>query len=434
MEILILFVLTLLNGFFALSEIALVSVKKSRIEHLAAQGSSRAKTILALLENPEGFLSSVQVGITLIGIVAGAYGGAKLTDDLEHYLLHYPAIAPYAHNVAMIFVIGCITYFTIVIGELVPKTIAMNNAESIALNCAKIIKYFTMATYPFVKLLSFSTQLIMRIFGVKINDADQVSEEELRFMIKTAGKQGVLETQESQVHQNLFSFTDQTAKSLMTHSSDVEWIDITEDKETIYLQLKESAHSKFIVSEGVLDNIKGVVYIKDFLEQMDRDDFDMNKLLKTPIFVTQNTPAFHLINTFKNNKQYMAVVVDEFGSVKGIVTLHDLFEAIIGDLPDEDERDELFIFKRNDNTYLIDGKTLIHEINQFFQKEIIEDNQSKYTTISGFMIEHLKRIPAIGDKVEVENLVFEIMDMDKVRIDKVLLTIKAIEAEVVNSN
>lgn len=427
MELLIIFILTFLNGFFALSEIALVSVKKSRIEHLAAKGSSRAKIILKLLENPENFLSSVQVGITLIGIISGAYGGATLTDDMEGYLSSFSFLQPYVHDMSLVIVIGGITYFSIVIGELVPKSIAMNNAEAIALFSVPIIKYFTLATYPFVKLLSISTKLILKLFGVKENGNERINEEELLFMLKNAGKQGVLEKEESQVHQNLFSFTDQTAKSLMTNSKEVEWIDYNDDKAKIFRQLRESVHSKFIVGDGAIDKIKGVITIKDFLENHNHEKFKIDDIISTPIFFTQATTAFKILNTFKIKKQYIGIVLDEYGDVKGIITLHDLIEAIVGDLPDEDETDELNIIKRTDGTYLINGKTLIYEFNQYFQREVIKDNISKYTTISGFILEHLRTIPNAGDKVNYNNLQFEIMDMDGNRIDKVLITAIKIE-------
>lgn len=421
MEILVIFILTLLNGFFALTEIALVSVKKSRIEHLAAQGSARARIILQLLENPENFLSSVQVGITLVGIVSGAYGGAALTDDLESMLMDVTWLQPYTHDISLVLVIGGITYFTIVIGELVPKTIAMNNSEAIALTCVPIIKYFTMATYPFVKLLSFSTALILKIFGIKEIDSEKVSEEELRFMLKAAGKQGVLENEESQVHNNLFSFTDQTAKSLMTHSSHLEWINSLNSKEEIFEQLRTSVHSKFVVAAGSLDHVQGIITIREFLEHQNNVDFELKSIIHEPIYFTQSTPAFKILNSFKGRKQYIGIVVDEFGSIKGIVTLHDLFEAIVGDLPDEDEDDEQHIFKRPDGTYLIDGRTLIYELNQFFQREVIEDNIEHYTTISGFILNELKSIPTAGDRLVHNNISLEIMDMDGVRIDKVLM-------------
>jgi len=247
MEVLIILFLTLLNGFFSLSEIALVSVKKSRMEHLAAQGNTRALTVLKLLDNPENFLSSVQVGITLIGIISGAYGGATLTDDLEKVLVNFAFLGNYVHTVSLIAVIGSITYFTIVIGELVPKTIAMNNSEKIALVCVPIIKYFTFASFPFVKLLSISTKFILKIIGAKEANSDHVSEEELKFLLLNAGKSGVLETEESEVHQNIFSFSDQTAKSLMKHSSEVEWVNTNNSKEEIFSQITEFNHSKIIV-------------------------------------------------------------------------------------------------------------------------------------------------------------------------------------------
>lgn len=422
MELVIIFILTLLNGFFALTEIALVSLKKSRIEHLAAQGSSRAKTVLKLLENPENFLSSVQVGITLIGIISGAYGGAALTDDMEGYLSRFSFLHPYVHDVSLVIVIGGITYFSIVIGELVPKSIAMNNAEAIALNCVPIIKYFTLATFPFVKLLSISTKLILKIFRIKENESERISEEELIFMLKTAGGQGVLEKEETQVHQNLFSFTDQTAKSLMTNSKEIEWINYRDDKEKIFIQVRESVHSKFIVGDGAIDKIKGVLTIKDFLENYNRTNFKLNDIISQPIFFTSNSSAFKILNTFKAKKQYIGIVLDEHGGVKGIVTLHDLIEAIVGDLPDEDETDELNIIKREDGTYLIDGKTLIYELNQYFHREVIEDNSLRYTTISGFILEHLGTIPNTGAILKHNNLQFEIVDMDKNRIDKVLMS------------
>ncbi len=423
MEILVIFGLTLLNGFFSLSEIALVSVKKSRMEHLASRGDSRAKTILQLLENPENFLSSVQVGITLIGIVSGAYGGAALTDDLEKYLVEISWLAPYAHNIALISVIGSITYFTIVIGELVPKTLAMNNPEGIALICVPIIRYFTFITFPFVKLLSISTKLILKLVGMKESDGERVSEEELKFLIKSAGKQGILEKEESDVHHNLFYFTDQTAKTLMTHHTDVEWIDINKPTQDIFQQLKDSVHSKFVVADKSLNQILGVLTIKTFLENFNRPDFELNQIIEKPIFVIENATAFKILNLFKQKKQYIAVVIDEYGSVEGIVTLHDLIEAIVGDLPDEDEKDDEFIIPRKDGSYLIDGKTLIYELNQYFKREVITENNALYTTISGYLIEELQAMPNVGDVIETEKFTFEVIDMDHLRIDKVLLTI-----------
>ena len=425
MEVIIIFVLTLLNGFFALSEIALVSVNKSRIQHKADKGNKNALLVLKLLDNPENFLSSVQVGITLIGIVAGAYGGATLTGEMVNFLSQFSFLGDSVTLVSMIIVIGTITYFTIVLGELVPKTIAMNNAEKIALFCVPIVNVFTKATYPFVKLLSASTKLILKLLQIKENDAERVSEDELRFMLKVAGKQGVLETEESQAMQNLFSFTDQTAKSLMTHSFEVEWIDYNWTKEEIFDKIKESAHSRFLVGEGSLDILKGVVYVKDLLDSYSDPKFSLDKILTNPMFIIQNTPAFKILNQFKDKKQYLGVVVDEFGSVRGIITLHDLVEAIMGDLPDEDELDEeKNITQRKGEGYFINGRTPVWELNQYFSKKVIEDNNGRYSTISGFLIDQLKAMPHTGDIIETTSYTFEILDMDGVRIDKVLMSLK----------
>jgi putative hemolysin len=423
MEILIIFFLTLLNGFFSLSEIALVSVKKSRMEHLAAQGNTRAQTVLKLLENPENFLSSVQVGITLIGIISGAYGGATLTDDLEKVLVQFTFLGNYVHSISLVIVIGSITYFTIVIGELVPKTIAMNNSEKIALVCVPIIKYFTFASFPFVKLLSFSTKLILKILGVKESNSDHVSEEELKFLILNAGKSGVLETEESEIHQNIFSFSDQTAKSLMKHSSEVEWVNIKKSKEEIFNKIIEFSHSKIIVSEGSLENVKGYIRVKDFLEKYNQPTFSIDDILEEPLFIAQNTPSLKIINSFRQTKQHFGFVIDEYGGLLGIITLHDLIEGIVGDLPDEEDDENEKITKREDGTYLIDGRTPLYEFNKYFNKEIIEFNHSQYTTIAGFVMDQLKAMPKAGDSFTYDNYKFEIMDIDGRRIDKVLLEI-----------
>lgn len=421
MVIIILLFLALLNGFFALSEIALVSVNRNRIEHLADKGNSRAKIILKLLEKPHNFLSSVQVGITLIGIVAGAYGGVNLTNDFAVYLSKFTFLGEYTHTVALVIVIGSITYFNIVIGELVPKTIALNNAEPIALISSPIIKYFTIAVFPFVKLLSFSTQLILKLFGVKEKVKEHLNEEELKFLLLKARKHGILERDESRIHQNLFYFTDQTAKSLMTDVSKVEWLDLLFTTDQIASFIQKSIHSKFIVCEGQINNIKGIVTVKNFLENYQKEDFQLAKIVDPPIFISHTAQAFEILNLFKRRKQYLAVVKDDVDKMIGIVTIHDLMEAIIGRLPDEGENDHINIIPRSDGSYLIDGATPVFEVNQYFQKEIIKDNIELYTTVEGFIIENLEELPRTGKTIIYSPYHYEIVDMDDSRIDKVVL-------------
>ncbi|MBK8612279.1 MAG: HlyC/CorC family transporter [Flavobacteriales bacterium] len=425
MEILVIFLLTLLNGFFSLSEIALVSVKPSRIQGLADQGDERAKVILKLLANPEAFLSSVQVGITLIGIIAGAYGGTALTGDLEAVLLGWPTFAAHAHNIALVFVIGGITYFTIVVGELVPKTVAMSNPEGIALFSAPIIHIFTMAMYPFVKLLSISTALIVKLLPIKEDQSDQLSEEELRAIIRTANTQGVLDKQESEAHQNIFRFSEHVARTLMTHRSQVEWIDSTKPLDQIITQVKDSTRSKYPVCRGQLDEILGTLDIRDLLEQANTPGFRIEQVVKPAIIVPDNASGFNILKLFKKNKQYIAIVVDEHGQFEGVLTLHDLTEVIVGDLPDEDEDTTSEIVQRPDGSWLVGGQVLIGDLNQFLGRAVMDEESTGYTTVGGYFLSRLDNIPTVGDHFEDEHFVGEVMDMDGNRIDKVLITLQA---------
>lgn len=422
MEFIIIGILTLLNWFFALSEIALVSVKKSKIEHLASKWDRRAKIILKLLENPENFLSSVQIGITLIGIMSGAFGGSAIAGVLAKYIEVVPLLWNHAEGIALAIAICGITYFSIVIGELVPKTIAMNNPEWLALFCVPTLRYFMLITHPFVKLLSVSTTIILKVLWIKDVREEKVSQEELISLLKNAWKQGVLQKEESTIHHNVFSFWDQTAKSIITHRNQVEWIDIRSTKEEIFKKIQNSVHSKFVVANDTLDKVVWILNIRDFLENFKTSDFDFEKILTKPIIVTENTSAIQILNTFKKKKEYIAVVIDEFGGTEGIITLHDLMEVIVGDLPDEDEEREGNIVKSSGGQYIIGGRTLIYEINQYFQEEVIEDKNIEYTTLSGYIMNTLGRLPKTGEKFQNENnYEFEVVDMDWVKIDKVLV-------------
>lgn len=425
MEILIIGLLTLLNGFFSLSEIALVSVKDSRIQALAEGGSFAARTVLRLRKDPENFLSSVQVGITLIGIISGAYGGAALTDDMQGFLSRWPAIQPYAHETALALVIGSITYFTIVVGELVPKSIALNDPERIALAVAPVIHVFTMATFPLVKALSFSTSVLVKLLRIKETDQDRLSEEELRAIIRTANAQGVLDKQESEAHENLFRFSDHVARTLMTRRGELEWLDSTRPLEELLDQVRGSLRSKFPVCKGDLDEIQGILTARDLFEGADEPDFKLDDVVVPPIIVPENAPAFTILKLFRKRKQYAAVVVDEHGQLEGLITLHDLTEAIVGDLPDEDDPHEHRIVKRADGSLLVDGQVLISDLNQYAGTTLIHELDSGYATVAGHFLQRLERVPIVGDTLRDERFSGEVMDMDGNRIDKVLIRIHA---------
>jgi putative hemolysin len=423
MEVLVIVLLTLLNGFFSLSEIALVSVKRARIQIAADRGSRGAKAVLKLLDDPEAFLSSVQVGITLIGIIAGAYGGAALTDDMELFLSRWPALMPYTHSIALTLVIGSITYFTIVVGELVPKSIALSNPEGIAMVSAPIIRVFSMLTFPVVKLLSVSTSLILKVLPLKENEGERVSEEELRAMIRTANLEGVLDKQETEAHQNLFRFSDQVARTLMTHRSEVEWIDSTQPLADIISQVRESTRSKFPVCRGTVDEIEGTLNIRDLLERISMPDLELEQVVRPPVIIPESASAYSILKLFKKNKQYIAMVVDEHGQFEGVVTLHDLTEAIVGDMPDEDDDEEQEIIKRGDGSWLVGGQVLIGDLNQRIGVDIIDESETSYATVAGYFLGRFEHIPKPGERLMDKRFHGEVIDMDGHRIDKVLITL-----------
>lgn len=429
MEFTIIGILTVLNWFFALSEIALVSVKRSKIQNLASKWNKRAKIILKLLENPENFLSSVQVGITLIGIISGAYGGYAIAATFTKYLELVPFIANHAEWIGLAAAIWIITYFSIVIGELVPKTIALNNPEWFALFCVPILRYFMIITYPFVKLLSFSTIIILKIIRIKIIKEERLSEEELIWLLKNAWKQWVFDKDEGRLHHNLFSFWDQIAKSIITHRNTIEWIDICDTQKMIFKKIQDSVHSQFVVIDGSLDKIVGILKIKDFFESQNNADFSLERIITQPIIIHESITAIQILNIFKKKKEYIAIVIDEFGGTEWIITLHDLIEVIVGDLPDEDEEIDWNIIKLPEWQYLLSGKTLVYEINQYFQENVIEENSHEYNTLSGYIMNQYGRLPKTGEKISNENnYEFSIVDMDWIKIDKVIMK-KIIESD-----
>ncbi len=264
--------------------------------------------------------------------------------------------------------------------------------------------------------------IILKLLRIKEIWEERLSEEELIFLLKNAWKQGILNKEESTIHHNVFSFWDQTAKSIITHRNKVEWIDINNTKAEIFKKIQDSIHSKFVVADSTLDNVLGIIKIRDFLENFNKEDFELRKIISKAIVVTKNTSAIQILNTFKRKKEYIAVVIDEFGGTEWIITLHDLMEVIVWNLPDENEEMEENIVKWPNDQYIINWRTLIYEINQFFQDDVIEDKNTEYTTLSGYIMNALERLPKTGEKFQNESFYeFEIVDMDWVRIDKVIM-------------
>ncbi|MDR0421994.1 MAG: hemolysin family protein [Proteiniphilum sp.] len=426
-DLIIILILILFNGFFALSEIAIVSTKKDRLEAERKNGKEGAERALKLRSDPDNFLSSVQVGITLIGIINGAYGGQAFAVHLAPFLQQFPAIAPFAEVISMIIAVFLITYVSIVIGELVPKTIALNNSGKMAIAVAPTIHAISIIFYPFVKLLSVSTGFVNRLIGLKPKE-EVVSEMELRAMLKTASHEGVIDAEENIIHEQVFYFSDKRAIHLMTHRTDVEWVDISKSREEIIEDLLQTKHSKILACRKEIDDFAGTVSMRDFLLRLNnkRDLFSIEELIMEPIIVPNNLPAQKVLENFKNNHKFVAVVVDEYGSLDGIITIHDIFENLVGAIPEEtdDEFPDPLIFMRDDHSALVSGEAPIEILSQMDEDFIVNFDRIDYSTVAGFVFECINKIPAVGDRFDYDNLHFEIVDVDGNKIDKVIVTKK----------
>lgn len=421
MELLIIGILILLNGFFALSEIALVSSKKSRLEQFKKEGRRGSKTALRLLNKSENYLSAIQVGITLIGIITGVYGGINISDDVTPFLQQFELFRNSAHEVALIITILTITYFSIVIGELVPKTIALSNPEKIAIKIAHPIYFISTLFYPVVKFLSFSTSLINRLIGIK-GHHEQVTEAELRQMIKIASREGVIENDQNMIHEKVFYFSDKKAKHIMTHRTEVEWIDLNLTTAHIKEKILKTHHSKLICAKDNLDNFSGILLIRDYLLALSSDNnIIVSELLTQPLIIPENVDAHKVLDLLKKSQKHFCIVVNEYGSFEGIITLHDIMENIIGDIPAEGESYEPDIFIRDDKSFLISGDAPVEVLDEIFKNYITDFENIDYTTVAGFVLNNIKKIPQIGDKFEYSGFIIEIVDIDGKRIDKILI-------------
>ncbi len=422
MELIVLGFLIVLNGFFALSEAALISSKKARLEQFKIKGSTGAKVALRLLENSENFLSAIQVGITLIGIVTGVYGGLSIADDITPFFNQFEMTSKYAHEIALSLTVLVITFVSIVIGELVPKTIALSNPEKISVRVAPVIYYISKVFYPFVRLLALSTNLVNRIIGIKKSEG-QMTEEELRHMLKFASHEGVIEEEQNRMHEQVFYFSDKKAKHIMTHRKDVEWIDIEQTNEEIHTDILKLRHSKIIVGRKNIDDFIGILNVKEYLVNFySSSPENLKSLLIEPIVIPESADAQKVLDLFRKKQHYMAVVVDEYGSFEGIITLHDILENIIGHVPEEGEHPEPDVFVRDDQSVLVSGDAPIETLVDLIEDFYIDFEQIDYSTVAGYVFNQINKIPELGDKVFLNDYTIEVVDIDNNKIDKVLIT------------
>lgn len=420
LEIFIILGLILLNGIFSMAEIALVSSRKARLESQAVKGDKRAKHALELAERPDTFLSTVQIGITLIGILTGIFSGETLKTELVEHLNKFEWLHPYVNGTATAIIVVVITYFTLVLGELVPKRIGLSNPETIAKLFARPMSILTKITYPFVWLLSKSTHITVKLFNIQPKD-NQVTEEEIKAIISEGTEQGTIEEAEQEIIERVFHLGDRNITSLMTHRNDIVWFDLLKDEQKIKEKVIAEPHSVYPVCDVNIDNIKGVVAIKDLY--VHENTTLLKEIMQPALFVPENNSAYQVLERFKETKVHCCFVVDEYGSLLGMITLNDILEAIVGEIPQVDVSD-YEIIERSDGSYFVDGQIPFYDFLSAFEKtEWMHEGEHDFDTLAGFILHQLERIPRTGDTLEWRGFTFEIADMDSHRIDKILVTI-----------
>ena len=422
MEFLIILLLLVLNGIFAMYEIALVSSSKARLETLVAKGNKSARGVLKQLEEPEKFLSTIQLGITLIGIVSGAYGGVAIADDLVPFFSLIPGAEAYARNLAMITTVAIITYLSLIIGELVPKSIALSNPERYATLLSPVMILLTKISYPFVWLLSISTRLLNKLIGLK-SEERLMTQEELKMILHQSSEQGVIDKEETEMLRDVFRFSDKRANELMTHRRDLIVLHTTDSKEKVLQTIEDKHFSKYLLIDDNTEEIAGVVSVKDIILMVGTEqEFDLKEITRPALFIPESLYAKKVLELFKKNKNKFGVVVNEYGSTEGIITLHDLTESIFGDILEEDDTEEEEIVRRQDGSLLVEASMNIGDFMEEMGILSYDDIESEdFTTLGGLAMFLIGRIPKAGDIFIYKNLQFEVVDMDRGRVDKLLV-------------
>ena len=423
MEISLLFALIILNGLFAMSEIALISARRAQLQSMAQDGDGGAAVAIQLGEDPNRFLSTIQIGITFIGIMNGIIGEAALARPFTDWIENFGVEKPFSEYLATGLVVVGITYFTIVLGELVPKRLGQMNPESIVRWVSRPMLWLSVASKPFVKLLAGSTQMVLSIFGIKEQGRPSVTQEEIHLLLAEGSSAGVIEQEEHQMIQNVFRLDDRQIASLMVPRSDVVYLDIEEPLEENILRIEASEHSHFPVLNGGWEEIVGVARARQFLTQTLRGEkLSLTENLHSPVFVPESLTGIELLENFKNSGINLMFVIDEYGEVQGIVTLKDVMEAITGEFKPRRPEDAWAV-RRDDGTWLLDGFIPVHELkDRLGLKEVPEEEKGRYNTLSGMVMLLVGKLPQTSDRCEWEGWTFEVMDMDGIRIDKVLAT------------
>ena len=424
LEILIIFLLIVANGVFAMSEAAIISARKERLQQLAEAGNSQARAALELATHPNQFLATVQIGITLVGILAGAFGGATIAEEIAARLSVVPFLAPYSEIVGVGIVVLGLTYFSLIIGELVPKRLALNNAERIASAVAAPMRALSAIAAPVVRLLNVSTDVVIRVLGVKPSTEPSITPEEIKILIEQGTESGVFEEAEQDMIESVLRLNERRVGAFMTPRMQIVWFGIEDSAEEIQRKIANSRHSRFPVIQDSLDNVLGIVRAKDLLTQsLANQRLDLMAWLHPPLFIPENMSALKVLELFKQKGTHIALVTDEYGGIQGMVTHNDILEAIVGYIHSAGSPAEPEATRREDGSWLLDGLLPIDKLKEIFDIEKLPDEeQSHYQTVGGFVMAQVRNIPLVGQRFEWGNLCFEVVDMDGRRVDKVLVT------------
>ena len=424
MDVFLLLLLILLNGVLAMSEIAIVSSRKSRLQKLADDGSPGAETALALANEPSGFLSTIQVGITTVGILSGAIGENALATPLAAWLSEVPFLAPHARALSLIVVVVLLTYFSVVVGELVPKRLGLLGPEKIASLIAAPMNWMARMTRPLVWLLSSSSSVVLQLVGAKSREEPPVTNDEINVLMEQGAEAGVFHESEQAIVSNVLRLDEQRIAAIMTHRNDIYELDLDEPEEVIRACVAESPFTRIVVCRDGLEHVVGILRTADLLKSaLAGEKFDVEKFLRPPLYVPEGVTTTHLLENFRNSRQQCALIVDEYGELQGLVTLTDVMTSIVGELPSSDITEEEEIIEREDGSLLIDGSLAIERLKQAagIEDDLPGEDENAYNTLGGLVMYVLGRIPAATDHFTVAGCRFEVMDMDRNRVDKVLL-------------
>jgi putative hemolysin len=417
MELLILVLLTILNGVFSMSEAAIIASRKARLQQMIEKGDAGAETALKLSEDPNTFLSAIQIGITLIGILSGAFGGATIAGQIATALKDTP-LAPYAEAVGFGLIVVVTAYLSLIIGELVPKRLALQSPERIASVIARPMQIVSIITAPIVKLLSASTNIVLFLLGARKSDEPPVSEEEIKAMIQEGIEAGVFEESEHDMVEGIFRLGDRRISTLMTPRPDVTWLNLEDTPEENRAKIIASNYSRFPVCDGDPDHVVGLLQTKDLLSSvLAGGQFDLKQVMQEPLFVPESVSASKVLDMFRESATHIALVIDEYGGFKGLVTIQDILEEIVGDVEEEEQP-----IQRADGSWLLDGMTSVDDFKELLDIDEIPGENDDFETLGGFIMMQQGKIPEAGESFEWRSFRFEVMDMDGNRVDKVLVT------------